>query len=265
MRRLQILGAPTTILVLRWFGILSALVFRRFRQLLVFLGAILLLHRHQRRPPAAPGTLPPVGRPHPGRLERLLPPVPADGRHRRLPHRPHLPARPPGRVAVPGQVPGRRLHRLPVRDPALPGRRPSHRHPLRRHPRRDHHPDGLPAPRTDRRLPDHLPPGTQRPPRRRRPARARRSRPRSASSSAFPPSTCGPSASTAPPARRRCGSPWPTRTPRCCSASSTRPRTCGRTAGTSWAGPSSTAGWRTSPRSRRSAASSSTRTTCCTS
>jgi hypothetical protein len=41
MRRLQILGAPTTILVLRWFGILSALVFRRFRQLLVFLGAIL--------------------------------------------------------------------------------------------------------------------------------------------------------------------------------------------------------------------------------
>ena len=41
MRRLQLLGAPTTILVLRWFGILSALVFRRFRQLLVFLGAIL--------------------------------------------------------------------------------------------------------------------------------------------------------------------------------------------------------------------------------
>lgn len=42
MRRLQILGAPTTILVLRWVGILSALAFRRFRQLLVFVGAILL-------------------------------------------------------------------------------------------------------------------------------------------------------------------------------------------------------------------------------
>ncbi|HVL06558.1 MAG TPA: phosphatase PAP2 family protein [Acidimicrobiales bacterium] len=42
MRRLQVLGAPTTILVLRWFGILTALVFRRFRQLLVFLGCILL-------------------------------------------------------------------------------------------------------------------------------------------------------------------------------------------------------------------------------
>jgi len=41
MRRLQVLGAPTTILVLRWLGILSALVFRRFRQLLVFLAAIL--------------------------------------------------------------------------------------------------------------------------------------------------------------------------------------------------------------------------------
>ncbi len=41
MRRLQVLGAPTTILVLRWVGILSALVFRRFRQLLVFLGCIL--------------------------------------------------------------------------------------------------------------------------------------------------------------------------------------------------------------------------------
>lgn len=41
MRRLQVLGAPTTILVLRWVGILSALVFRRFRQLIVFLGCIL--------------------------------------------------------------------------------------------------------------------------------------------------------------------------------------------------------------------------------
>jgi tRNA A-37 threonylcarbamoyl transferase component Bud32/membrane-associated phospholipid phosphatase len=41
MRRLQVLGAPTTILVLRWGGIVSALVFRRFRQLVVFLGCIL--------------------------------------------------------------------------------------------------------------------------------------------------------------------------------------------------------------------------------
>jgi tRNA A-37 threonylcarbamoyl transferase component Bud32/membrane-associated phospholipid phosphatase len=41
MRRLQVLGAPETVLVLRWAGILSALVFRRFRQLVVFLGCIL--------------------------------------------------------------------------------------------------------------------------------------------------------------------------------------------------------------------------------
>ena len=42
MRRLQFLGEPTTVLVLRWAGILSALAFRRFRQLLVFLGCILV-------------------------------------------------------------------------------------------------------------------------------------------------------------------------------------------------------------------------------
>ena len=60
MRRLQILGAPTTILVLRWFGILSALVFRRFRQLLVFLGAILVFIFVMLSPPAPmPGMPPP--------------------------------------------------------------------------------------------------------------------------------------------------------------------------------------------------------------
>ncbi len=42
IRRLQFLGEPTTVLVLRWAGILSALAFRRFRQLLVFLGCILV-------------------------------------------------------------------------------------------------------------------------------------------------------------------------------------------------------------------------------
>ena len=42
MRRLQFLGEPTTVLVLRWAGILSALAFRRFRQLVVFLGCILV-------------------------------------------------------------------------------------------------------------------------------------------------------------------------------------------------------------------------------
>ena len=42
MRRLQILGASGTILTLRWAGILSALAFRRFRQLVVFLGCILV-------------------------------------------------------------------------------------------------------------------------------------------------------------------------------------------------------------------------------
>ena len=41
MRRLQFLGVPEMILALRWGGILSALAFRRFRQLVVFLGCIL--------------------------------------------------------------------------------------------------------------------------------------------------------------------------------------------------------------------------------
>jgi tRNA A-37 threonylcarbamoyl transferase component Bud32/membrane-associated phospholipid phosphatase len=41
MRRLQALGEPEVVLALRWIGLLSALVFKRFRQLVVFLGCIL--------------------------------------------------------------------------------------------------------------------------------------------------------------------------------------------------------------------------------
>ncbi|MGI8807789.1 MAG: phosphatase PAP2 family protein [Acidimicrobiales bacterium] len=41
MRRLQFLGEPAMILILRWAAILSALAFKRFRQLVVFLGCIL--------------------------------------------------------------------------------------------------------------------------------------------------------------------------------------------------------------------------------
>ena len=42
MRRLQFLGEPQTVLALRWIGLLSALAFKRFRQLLVFVGCILV-------------------------------------------------------------------------------------------------------------------------------------------------------------------------------------------------------------------------------
>ena len=42
MRRLQALGAPETVLALRWIGLLSALAFKRFRQLLVLVGCILV-------------------------------------------------------------------------------------------------------------------------------------------------------------------------------------------------------------------------------
>lgn len=41
MRRLQALGESEVVLALRWLGLLSALAFRRFRQLVVFLGCIL--------------------------------------------------------------------------------------------------------------------------------------------------------------------------------------------------------------------------------
>jgi len=42
MRRLQVLGSPEAILVLRWSVLLVALVFRRFRHALVYLGCILV-------------------------------------------------------------------------------------------------------------------------------------------------------------------------------------------------------------------------------
>jgi membrane-associated phospholipid phosphatase len=69
------------------------------------------------------------------------------------------------------------------------------------------------------------------------------------------------SACRARPARPRCASPWKATRPSSCSASSMPAATCARTAGTSSAGSSSTAGWRTRSRSTPCAGWSSRRTT----
>ncbi len=42
IQRLQFLGAPETVLALRWIALLSALAFKRFRHVLVFVGCILV-------------------------------------------------------------------------------------------------------------------------------------------------------------------------------------------------------------------------------
>jgi len=84
-----------------------------------------------------------------------------------------------------------------------------------------------------------------------------------ASSSGCWSSPSNPSDSAGRPARRRCASGWTASRRRTSLPSSMPATTCEPTAGTNSVDPSSTARWRTRRRSRPCAASSSTRTTYC--
>ncbi len=155
-RHLDKLGSQDAIFILRWTVILGALIFRRFRHLVVFVATVLVTTWIAAGIAAAVHADAAARRGDPRPVDRFLAPVASADRSRGCAHRHHLRARAAGAVAQHGEVGGGHLHGDPGCGAALSDGRTPERRRVRAHHRCHVRSRGVPSLRSYRDLPGRV-------------------------------------------------------------------------------------------------------------